>query len=158
MARRKNTKRIDPRYFMDEKTEDSLLQEEIKRLALKVMSEGLGDWVKGLFSGGAKPTRDPSLPEWFGKRPPTQEEAYALIMSPDPGGRRMKAMQQASIDILQNKAKSGEGLSMDEKFLAQMMQADLEGVSDEDFMKMTDEMADEAAASLPPHLRKAWGV
>ena len=117
------------------------------------LNEGLGDWVKGLFSGNAKPTREPSLPEWFGKRPPTQEEAYALIMSPDPGGRRMKAMQQASIDILQDKAKSGKGLSMDEKVLAQMMQADLMGASDEEFMKMTDRMGDEALASLPPSMR-----
>ena len=65
----------------------------------------------------------------------------------------MKAMQQASIDILNNKAKSGKGLSMDEKFLAQMMQADMEGISDEEFMKMTDRMGDEALASLPPSMR-----
>ena len=157
MAIRKNVKRIDPRYFMDEKTENSLLRENIARLTLKVMSEGFGDWVSGLFSGKAKPTRDPSLPEWFGVRPPTQEEAYALIMSPDPGGRRTAAMQRFTVEKLKEKGQSGEGLSMDEKFLAQMMQADLEGASDEDFMKMTDRMGDEALASLPAHLRKQFG-
>jgi len=158
MARRKNTKFIDPRYFMDEKTENSLLRENIARLTLKVMSEGLGDWVAGLFSGKAKPTRDPSLPEWFGVRPPTQEEAYALLMSPDPGGRRQAAMMRFNTQKLKEKSQSPEGLTMDEKFLAQLMQAEMDGASDEDYLKMTDQMADEAAASLPPHLRQQFGI